>query len=169
MNLVKYKNKIYQPLRQVSLCFLVRDNEILLAMKKRGFGKGKWNGVGGKRDINESILEAAVRETYEEIMVIPDKLENCAILDFYFLQKPEFNQQAIVYLSTNWKGEPRETEEMKPKWFNKNEIPYNFMWVEDKFWLPQVLNGSKIKAEFLSKTDDELMEYNVNIVNSFND
>ena len=40
-------------MRKVTLCFLLKDNEILLAAKKRslsGFNVavGKWNGVGGK-------------------------------------------------------------------------------------------------------------------------
>jgi|TARA_Y100000031_G_scaffold61222_1_gene69064 hypothetical protein len=41
-------------MRQVSLCLLLRENkdnrEILLAMKKRGFGQERWNGVNGKND-----------------------------------------------------------------------------------------------------------------------
>ncbi len=40
--------------------------EILLGMKKRGFGKGKWNGFGGKVSQNESVLEGAQRELQEE-------------------------------------------------------------------------------------------------------
>ena len=49
---------------------LIKENqggkELLLAMKKRGFGAGKWNGVGGKIDPakgDKNIIEAAMRET----------------------------------------------------------------------------------------------------------
>ena len=35
-------------LRQATICLLRKNDEVLLAMKKRGFGVGKWNGVGGK-------------------------------------------------------------------------------------------------------------------------
>jgi len=33
-------------MRKTTLCYLLRekDTQILLAMKKRGLGKGKWNG-----------------------------------------------------------------------------------------------------------------------------
>ncbi|CAN0403706.1 unnamed protein product, partial [Ectocarpus sp. 8 AP-2014] len=41
-------------------------NEILLGMKKRGFGEGKWNGFGGKVESGESVEEAAKRELMEE-------------------------------------------------------------------------------------------------------
>lgn len=37
---------------ETTLCLLKRDNKILLAMKKRGFGKGKYNGIGGKIEKN---------------------------------------------------------------------------------------------------------------------
>jgi hypothetical protein len=32
-------------LRLTTLCYVRREGEILLAMKKRGFGQGKWNGT----------------------------------------------------------------------------------------------------------------------------
>ena len=33
---------------ETTLCILRKDNQILLALKKRGFGTGKYNGVGGQ-------------------------------------------------------------------------------------------------------------------------
>ena len=41
MKISKYKKKVKEPLRQATLCFLINNDEILLAMKKRGFGKNK--------------------------------------------------------------------------------------------------------------------------------
>jgi 8-oxo-dGTP pyrophosphatase MutT (NUDIX family) len=124
------KKKTNHPLRQATLCFLTENKRILLAMKKRGFGKGKWNGVGGKVKDSETIKEAVIRETYEEIKVNPLHLMRVAKLDFYFLEVPEdinWNQQVTVYLCKNWKGAPKESEEMKPQWFSYNLIPYEKM------------------------------------------
>ena len=48
---------------------LLRDKVnggVLLGMKKRGFGVGKWNGFGGKVQEGESIRDCARRETLEE-------------------------------------------------------------------------------------------------------
>jgi len=49
-----------------TLCIVLKRNEILLGMKKRGFGKGKWNGFGGKVLRGETIEKAAKRELREK-------------------------------------------------------------------------------------------------------
>jgi hypothetical protein len=33
---------------ETTLLLLIKNNKIMLALKKRGFGEGKFNGVGGK-------------------------------------------------------------------------------------------------------------------------
>ena len=40
--------------------------KILLGMKKVRFGKGKYNGFGGRVENGETLEECAIRETYEE-------------------------------------------------------------------------------------------------------
>lgn len=166
MNIIKYKKRVQQPLRQATLCFLTRDDEVLLAMKKRGFGKGRWNGVGGKPNPGESIDQTAVRETQEEIDVTLKDIEVRAVLDFYFLNNPDWSQQVIVYFSKSWDGIPKETEEMKPLWYKKDNLPLNEMWPDDKHWLPQVLDGSRIRAEFLFGENDAVLDFNVSEVES---
>ena len=47
--------------KDYTLLFVRKDDEILLGMKKRGFGTGKWNGFGGKIEAGETIEQAAVR------------------------------------------------------------------------------------------------------------
>lgn len=168
MNLIECKEKIQLPLRQSTLCFLTRDDEILLAIKKRGFGVGKWNGVGGKPNVDEKIGDAATREAKEEIGVTLTDLEACAVIDFLFPHNPDWNQQVVVYLSKNWDGEPAETEEMKPTWFKQSEIPFSDMWPDDLYWLPKVLEGDKIKAEFMFGENDTIVDFNIDKIDSLN-
>jgi 8-oxo-dGTP pyrophosphatase MutT (NUDIX family) len=41
---------------------LIREHaRVLLGMKKRGFGQGRWNGFGGKVEPGETILQGALR------------------------------------------------------------------------------------------------------------
>lgn len=152
-------------MKRATLCFLVKKYdgkivEILLGMKKRGFGIDKWNGVGGKLQINESSLECVIRETQEEIGVLPINLEHCAQLNFDFIGQPDIGQNVDVFITDKWQGKIKESEEMRPAWFQIDKIPYEQMWWDDKYWLPKILQGEKLRGEFVFK-DDKLIEQKV--------
>ena len=145
-----------------TLCFLLTETNILLAMKKRGFGAGKMNGFGGKVQGDETPEQALIREAFEEIEVTleEDKLDKVAIIHFKFDNKPDWDQECHVYLASEWEGEPTESEEMKPEWYAKSEIPYDMMWSDDIHWLPKVLAGEKIRCHVFFN-DDQTMKENV--------
>lgn len=149
-------------MRQCTLIFVFKPTgEILLAMKKRGFGEGKWNGAGGKVEANETIPAAAVRELREEtgIEVAESRLENVGILHFTFEGKPDWNQDVSVFFVRDYVGpDPVETEEMRPKWFDIEDIPYEEMWADDPYWLPRVIEGDKIDFSFTFDNEGDLAE-----------
>ena len=48
--------------KRYTLLFLRRGaDEVLLGLKKRGFGKGKWGGFGGKIEKRETPKEGIIR------------------------------------------------------------------------------------------------------------
>ncbi len=155
-------------MRQATLCLLLKDDQILLAMKKRGFGVGRWNGVGGKVDesADKSVLDNILREAKEEIGVDLINLEKVGLFHFSFPHKPEWDQDVHVFVAREWKGEPTETEEMKPQWFNQDKIPYDQMWEDDTLWLPRVLKGEKLEAEFVFAEGDKIISHNIKVVES---
>jgi 8-oxo-dGTP pyrophosphatase MutT (NUDIX family) len=148
-----------------TLCFLMKENEVLLAMKKRGFGVGKWNGIGGKVKGGESIEQSIMREAHEEIgVVINEKdLETMGSLIYRFKDNPDWDNHMHVFAVRSWAGEPAESEEMRPQWFTKDQLPFDAMWVDDQHWLPIVLRGEMVNAEFLfNKTGDVIFQAKVN-------
>ncbi|MDO8638135.1 MAG: 8-oxo-dGTP diphosphatase [Candidatus Daviesbacteria bacterium] len=164
MKLKQYKKSLNKPLRKCTLCLLRRNNQVLLAMKKRGFGVGRWNGIGGKQKENETIEETVIRETQEEIGVIPKKVSQIATLNFYFPTIPmekDWNQQVLVYFVDEWEGEPTESEEMAPSWFDFKDIPFDSMWQDDIHWLPKALKGSLLTGHFMFDKDQNLEEFEV--------
>lgn len=149
-----------------TLLFLRSGDQIVLALKKRGFGEGKWNGVGGKLDAGETLEDALVRETIEEIGVIPKSWRAVGELDF--VQDAETNEPwhmfVYAYLCDEWEGEPTESEEMMPKWFHVEDIPYGDMWGDDLFWLPYVLDDKKVIGKFTFDINDQLLTHDVSVV-----
>jgi mutator protein MutT len=145
-------------IRILTLAYLVESERICLAMKKRGFGEGNWNGYGGKVEEGESIEEAAVREIEEEsrVIVSPNNLDKVSIIEFFF--KDGKHLEVFSFFVRNWKGEPEETEEMRPKWFSLREIPYESMWADDPYWLPRALLGEKLKGKVFFNEDGKSIE-----------
>lgn len=131
-----------------TICFLLKEDKVLLGMKQRGFGAGKWNGFGGKPEPEkeETMEDVAKREILEEakLSVNQANLEKVAIIDFF--EDNDLVFRSHVFLIRKWTGTPQETEEMKPRWFHLSEIPYQDMWSADKEWIPLALSGKKFKA-----------------------
>lgn len=151
-------------MKLVTILFLRRDDEILLAMKKRGFGEGKWNGAGGKVEPDENEWQAAIRECQEEIGVTPLDPQLVGTIKFYEKNDPSFGHHAHIFVARKWQGEPAETEEMRPQWFKLKDIPYDQMWVDDRLWLPLVLDGKLFRAE-ITLDGASIVTDDINIVN----
>ncbi|MCX6743779.1 MAG: hypothetical protein NT116_06140, partial [Candidatus Parcubacteria bacterium] len=45
-------------------------------------------------------------------------------------------------------GELKESEESMPQWWEITKIPYDQMWPDDIYWLPEALAGQEIKYRF---------------------
>jgi 8-oxo-dGTP diphosphatase len=129
------------------LCFLLRDGEVLLIRKKKGFGAGKINGVGGRVEPGERPEEAAVREVFEEVGVRVRSLEPAGTLEFYSADS-EPDWLIHVFLSRDFEGEPRESEEASPRWYRLGELPLEEMWEDDRVWLRYALSGKRVEGRF---------------------
>jgi 8-oxo-dGTP diphosphatase/2-hydroxy-dATP diphosphatase len=132
----------------LTLCMVCTDEKILLGMKKRGFGEGRWNGFGGKLEEGETIEMAALREVQEEIGIIPTKMLKIGILDFAFESEAK-ELEVHIFKVTAYEGEPVESEEMRPKWFAYDEVPFAQMWSDDEHWFPCLKADKLFRGRFL--------------------
>jgi len=153
-------------MKQATLLFLFQDDQILLAMKKRGFGAGRYNGVGGKIEGDESIEEAAIRECQEEIDVTPFAPKRVGRLTFRNQEVEGQDMLVHILAAHDWEGEPAESEEMKPEWFFMDMIPYDQMWEDDQYWLPLVLTGHTVMGEFAFDRDDHIINHDLQVVSA---
>ena len=85
----------------LTLCIIHKDDSVLLGMKKRGFGAGRWNGFGGKVQEGETIEDALKRELQEEAGIKAEHLDKAGIIDFEFKGNPEI-LQVHIFKSDNF-------------------------------------------------------------------
>jgi 8-oxo-dGTP diphosphatase len=137
----------WQPTDRAVIAFVRQEPYILLIRKKRGLGSGKINGPGGRLEPGETYLEAAVRETQEEVGITPHDLRQVANLSFVFADG--YSLYGEVFLGDSYSGHLIETDEADPFWCRLDEIPYTEMWEDDRLWLPHVLGGAYVIGKFL--------------------
>ncbi len=142
---------------RANLLYVIKENKVLLIYKKKGHGKGLFNGIGGRIKKGEDIKESVIREAKEEV--------NIKVKDVIFCGKINFDDEkgkweVYVYKANNFEGEPKETKECKPIWFEIDKIPYDKMWPDDKYWLPLVFKNKKFNA-FFKIRKMKILEYSL--------
>lgn len=146
-----------------TLVFIIRDGQVLLIEKKRGLGAGKINGPGGKIDPGETPLEAAIRETQEELHVTPIHPKKIGELQFSMTDCPDIH--CHVYRADDFIGTPTETDEAVPVWTSLDAIPYERMWEDDRYWLPLLLDNQTFIGRFIFEGESlRWSEVNLDVV-----
>lgn len=140
--------KTWTPTEEATLLFAVRpdDGAMLFIRKKRGLGAGLFNGPGGRLEKGESPLQAAIRETQEEVGLTIHSATRAGTLAFEFADG--YRLKGHVFVSHHWSGTPHETDEADPIWFLPKDIPYDRMWADDSHWMPFLLQGRYFDGRF---------------------
>ena len=144
-----------------TLLLIIKDKKILLAEKKRGFCMGLYNGIGGKVEKDEEIEHAMIRETQEEIGVTPKNYTKKAVINFDMFLKGEPTYEIMhVYVASDYEGIVSESDEMKPRWFEFDEIPYDNMFAADKIWMKKMFDGEEFSGNVKFDENFKLISYN---------
>lgn len=150
------------PIKTITtLAYLINNNsEVLLIMKKRGFGVGKWNGPGGKVKSKEKPSDSMIREVKEETGVKVVNFDQLGYIEFVWPDKLVANNtRCYIYLSRDFTGEMKESEECRPAWFSIDNIPYDEMWDDDKYWYPQMLKGEAFKKRCFFDENAKVLKF----------
>lgn len=143
--------------REATLCYPLDGDRVLLIDKKRGVGEGNVNGPGGKLEPGETPYECVVREVREEVgvRVNPWKVGE---LEFTFGDDPFMFVH--VFRDDDPQGDPEESAEAAPMWVHVDDIPYDRMWDDDRYWVPHLLDGTTFRGHAHFDADgEELLEW----------
>ena len=144
----------WEPTERCVLTYVTDGNKILMIMKKTGLGSGYINAPGGHIELEETKMEAAIRETKEETGLTVSNLEERGVLRFQF--KDGLRMLGYVFFTSSYEGKLiDECEETKPFWTEIDTLDYSAMWEDDKLWLPIALEGKKFSGYFIF--DDKTM------------
>lgn len=122
-----------------TLMFVIRGGEALLIRKLRGLGASKINAPGGRVEPGETLVEAAVRETIEEVGVKPLSPRLRGALRFIF--RDGYRLECHVFSADAFEGEVGPSDEAIPMWVPLEAMPYGEMWADDALWVPLMLAG----------------------------
>ena len=137
----------WEPGERATLVYLLHGESVLLIRKLRGHGAGKVNAPGGRVEAGESVEAAAIREVAEEVGVRVQTLELRALLR-YDDPAEGLAMEGFAFVSVEFDGTPARTAEADPFWCRIDDIPYDEMWENDRIWLPKVLRGERVRADF---------------------
>lgn len=102
---------------------------------------GKYNGLGGKMEPEESIIDGMRREILEESGITADKMTLRGTISWTGFGKNNEDWFGFIFLITDWHGEPlTENHEGTLEWVNIDDISKLPMWPGDKYFLPLVFD-----------------------------
>ena len=141
-----------------TLCYLEKDNKYLMLhriKKQNDINHGKWIGVGGKLEKNETLEQCLYREVKEETGLILLDYEYRGIVIFNFNDdEPLFMH---LYTSKNFIGELQECSEGDLKWIDKDKIFNLNLWEGDKIFLDLLKQDTKFFYLTLNYENDNLL------------
>ena len=149
---------------QTTLCYIEHDDAYLMlhrVKKKIDINKGKWIGVGGKFEQNESPEECLLREVYEETGLTLTKYQYRGFITFIQEADTEYMH---LFTASEYEGEIKECDEGILKFVPKNEIMNLNLWEGDKVFLKMLMEDSSFfTMKLVYDADGNLMDINTHV------
>jgi len=134
-----------------TLVYLQKDDKTLMiypADHKHDLYKGKWNGLGGKLNEEETPEEGAIREVKEESGLEVHSLKLKGILTFPKVDRKN-DWYIFVYTSNDFSGKIRESSEGKLQWVETSKLLELNLWEGDYIFLPWLFKNKFFSARFV--------------------
>ncbi len=133
-------------MRQTTLCYIDRGDSYLMlhrVKKENDASYGKWIGVGGKCETDESPDECMLREVKEETGLEITSWHYRGIVTFISDTWP--NEYMHLFTADRWTGEPDMSidDEGTLAWIPKSDLMNLNLWEGDRIFLRLLLDESQ--------------------------
>ena len=146
-------------MKNTTLCYIEKDSMYLMmhrVKKKNDENEGKYIGVGGHFEENESPFDCIVREAKEEtgLDIVP-KYRGVVT----FVSNVYETQQMHLFTCDEYSGEIAMCNEGELKWIKKSELNKIPLWEGDKIFLDLLAKNAPFFSLKLVYQNDTLTEY----------
>jgi 8-oxo-dGTP diphosphatase len=139
-----YKEGVINKMINTTLCYIERDNKYLMlhrTKKENDLNEGKWIGVGGKFEKDETPEECLLREVKEETGLILTNYQLRAVITF---KSNEWETEYMYLFTANeFSGELISCNEGDLEWVNKNQILDLNIWEGDRIFLEKIIKDNQ--------------------------
>jgi 8-oxo-dGTP diphosphatase len=149
-------------MKLATLCYLKMDDKTLMIhriKKANDMHQGKWNGLGGKLDPEETPEECVIREVREEsgLTIINPLMKG-------FLTFPKFADDedwyAFVFVAREFMGQLIESPEGILKWIDDDHLLELDLWEGDLIFLPWLEYPGFFSGKFIYQ-EGRLLDHSV--------
>lgn len=146
-----------------TLCYIQKGSQTLMLLRNKkdnDYHGSKWNGVGGKFELDESPEDCMHREVLEETGLVVKKYNYSGLLtfpNFYGDGKTTF---CFVYKITEFEGGLIDCNEGLLNWIDNDKLLDLNLWGGDKVFLPWVIDNKVFSAK-LNYNNKEFIDYSV--------
>lgn len=142
-----------------TLCYIEKDNKYLMlhrTKKENDLNEGKWIGVGGKFEKDETPEECLLREVQEETGLTLTKYRLRAVITFILNEWG--TEYMYLFTANEFSGQLSECAEGELKWVDKKDIFKLNIWDGDRIFLKKLIEEDNFFTLKVLYDGDRLVE-----------
>ena len=147
-------------MKLTTLCYIENDHGEYLMLhrtkKQNDLNAGKWIGVGGKFEADETPEECLLREVYEETGLTLTRYRFRGIVTF--LSNEWEGEYMHLFTADKYEGTLCDCNEGELAWVPKNDVLKLNLWEGDNIFLRELLKNDRFFSLKLSYTGDVLTD-----------
>lgn len=142
-----------------TLCYIEKDNKYLMlhrTKKENDLNVGKWIGVGGKFERDETPEECLLREVKEETGLTLVKYKLRAVITF--ISNEWETEYMYLFTANEFTGNLTDCDEGMLEWVNKDDILNLNIWEGDRIFLKKMIEEDNFFTLKVMYEGDNLVE-----------